>query len=106
MPAIFASLERPPGASAPLARMLSTAEIDPGGEDFSARLLAALNAGQARMVIGLIPTIYAAGMSIAAICDGPIHQAIQAIGNRWPHDKKAIFIEHRARLLLFHLTCC
>ena len=78
---------------------------DQDGENFSAQLLSALNSGRARTVIGLMQSMYASGMSIASICDGPIHHAMQAIGDRWPHDKKAIFVEHRATLLCVRALC-
>ena len=46
--------------------------------------------------------MYASGMPVAEIWDGPIHQAMTAIGNSWPHDKRAIIVEHRAPMLYPH----
>lgn len=78
---------------------------DPGSADSAAPILAALLAGRASGVTGRVQSMYAGGMSIAAICDGPIQQALQAIGDRWPRDKKAIFVEHRATLLCMRALC-
>jgi methanogenic corrinoid protein MtbC1 len=69
------------------------------------RLLDALCEGHARSVIGVMQSMYAAGTSIAEICDGPIRSAMIAIGNRWPNDKRSIFIEHRATLLCVRALC-
>jgi len=44
-------------------------------------------------------SLYASGMSIAQLCDGPIANALAVIGEAWPHDKRAIFMEHRAVVL-------
>ncbi len=73
-------------------------------DDFGANLTAALTDGHARSVIGLMQAMYAHGLSIAEICDGPIHQAMTSIGNFWP-DKRAIFIEHRATILCVLALC-
>ena len=59
-------------------------------------LLEALLAGQADVAIGMLTRMYVNGVSAAAICDGPIRHAMQAIGNLWPQDKRGIFLEHRA----------
>jgi excisionase family DNA binding protein len=75
------------------------------GGDFADQLLSAFTSGHAKSVIGLMQTMYMQGMSIASMCDGPIHAALQAIGDRWPRDKKAIFIEHRATLLCVRALC-
>ena len=69
------------------------------------RLLDALHEGHASAVIGVMQSMYTSGHSIAAICDGPIRDAMFAIGNRWPGDKKSIFIEHRATLLCVRALC-
>jgi MerR family transcriptional regulator, light-induced transcriptional regulator len=74
-------------------------------QDHGARLIHALSEGHAKSVIGLMQAMYASGMPIAEICDGPIHQAMTAIGNSWPHDKRAIFVEHRATLLCVRALC-
>lgn len=68
-------------------------------ESVGQRMLRVLEAGHAQAVIGLMQMLYASGMSIAELCDGPIAFALGSIGARWPHDKRAIFIEHRATIL-------
>lgn len=76
--------------------------IDPGEivkETYNDLLIDALHHGHAKQVTGLLQAMYASGTSIAEICDGPIQFAMNAIGEKWPHDKRAIFLEHRATLL-------
>lgn len=70
-------------------------------ESAAARMLKVLEEGHASAVIALMQWLYASGMSVAELCDGPIASAMSQIGERWPHDKRAIFIEHRATIL-----CC
>ncbi|HBJ38054.1 MAG TPA: hypothetical protein DDZ51_25515, partial [Planctomycetaceae bacterium] len=65
------------------------------------QMLQVLESGHASAVIGLMQCLYAGGMNIAELCDGPITSAMYQIGARWPHDKRAIFVEHRATIL-----CC
>ncbi|XZE19103.1 excisionase family DNA-binding protein [Pirellulaceae bacterium SH449] len=74
-------------------------ELDPVSTN--SKMLEVLEAGHATAVIGLLQSLYASGMNIAEICDGPIFSAMKQIGDRWPHDKRAIFVEHRATIL-----CC
>lgn len=59
-------------------------------------LLTALEAGDAALVNGLLTGMYASGVSVAEICDGPLRYAMQSIGEKWPSDKRCIFLEHRA----------
>jgi excisionase family DNA binding protein len=68
-------------------------------ESVNARMLSVLQAGRAASVIGLMQCLYASGMSLAELCDGPLAFAMREIGSRWPGDKRAIFIEHRATML-------
>ncbi len=70
-----------------------------GDGDATAKLLRLLESGRASSVIRYLQSLYASGMSLAEICDGPIRDAIAKIGERWPHDRRAIFIEHRAMTL-------
>src|SRR6056297_2240303 len=65
------------------------------------KMLGVLKNGHAAAVTSLMQSLYASGIGIAEICDGPIAFAMREIGDAWPHDKKAIFIEHRAVIL-----CC
>lgn len=70
-------------------------------ESAASRMQQVLEDGHASAVIGLMQLLYASGMNIAELCDGPISSAMVQIGNRWPQDKRAIFVEHRATIL-----CC
>ena len=70
-------------------------------EAAASRMQEVLEDGHASAVIGLMQVLYASGMNIAELCDGPIAAAMAQIGSRWPHDKRAIFVEHRATVL-----CC
>lgn len=38
---------------------------------------------------------YLAGASVAALCDGPVREAMHALGELWHHDEGGIFVEHR-----------
>lgn len=60
------------------------------------QLFESLVAGDAEVVSGLLTRMYVNGVSAAEICDGPIRSAMRRIGEMWPSDKRAIFIEHRA----------
>jgi MerR family transcriptional regulator, light-induced transcriptional regulator len=39
---------------------------------------------------------YLGGDSVPVLCDGPIADAMHAVGELWKHDHSGIFIEHRA----------
>jgi excisionase family DNA binding protein len=68
----------------------------PARADEAERLHAYLRAGHVRQARGLILSMYLEGRSVAEICDGPIRQAMQRIGDLWRHGPEGIFIEHRA----------
>jgi len=70
-------------------------------ETAKSKMQQVLEEGHASAVIGLMQSLYVSGMSVAELSDGPIAYAMSRIGERWPHDKRAIFIEHRATIL-----CC
>lgn len=76
---------------------VAPSEVTP--ESAEEQLLRALESGKANAAISVMQSLYASGMGIAELCDGPVRHAMSAIGNRWPHDKRAIFVEHRATLL-------
>lgn len=80
---------------------LEIAPQEIGSESAAERMLQVLEEGHASSVIGLMQWLYASGMNVAELCDGPIASAMYKIGDRWPHDKRAIFVEHRATIL-----CC
>jgi excisionase family DNA binding protein len=67
--------------------------------DHSDKMLRLLESGNAAAVISFTQSLYANGMSVAELCDGPIRIAMQHIGERWPQDRRAIYIEHRALTL-------
>jgi excisionase family DNA binding protein len=56
----------------------------------------ALVQGDMASARGQIIALYLAGMSVAAIADGPIKLALERIGSGWKHDPANILIEHRA----------
>ncbi len=87
---------------------LSTIELTPdssAADSWSGRLLAALSNGHYANVIGLMQAMYLDNISVAEMCDGPIRNAMDAIGSIWPHDKRSIFIEHRATVLCVRALC-
>ena len=60
------------------------------------RLLEFLLAGRDREARGLILTLFLGGMPIATICDGPIHTAMDHLGELWKQGDHGIYLEHRA----------
>ncbi len=44
---------------------------------------------------GWIMASYLGGASVAELCDGPIREAMRALGELWVHDDRGVFIEHR-----------
>jgi len=74
-------------------------QVDPN--EANVPMLEVLETGRAASVIALMQSLYASGMGVAELCDGPVTWAMRKIGDRWPGDKRAIFIEHRATIL-----CC
>ena len=59
-------------------------------------LLEAMRAGDGRTVIGLVVSAFVAGASVAEICDGPVRDALSAVGELWRHGADGIAIEHQA----------
>lgn len=59
------------------------------------RLLDHLEAGDAFAARGWLMARYLRGASIAELCDGPIREAMHALGELWLHSEAGIFIEHR-----------
>lgn len=62
------------------------------GDSFKAHLLA----GDGTAARGWLLSRYLAGTSVAELCDGPIKEAMHAIGELWHHDDAGVFVEHRA----------
>jgi excisionase family DNA binding protein len=55
-----------------------------------------LLAGRGRAVRGLLLARYLAGEPVAALCDGPVREAMTRLGELWRHDEGGVFVEHRA----------
>jgi len=55
-----------------------------------------LSEGRAREARGLLTAAYLDGESMAAICDGPLRNAMTRLGELFRHDERGVFIEHRA----------
>ncbi len=55
-----------------------------------------LKDGDVRAARGWLLARYLGGASIAELCDGPVRDAMHALGELWRHDDGGIFIEHRA----------
>ncbi|MEX2670628.1 MAG: hypothetical protein WD294_00820 [Phycisphaeraceae bacterium] len=69
------------------------------GED--AALAAAIESGDAEQARVLATGMYLAGRSTAAICDGPLTQAMQSVGPLYQEDPDGICVEHRATDVCF-----
>lgn len=76
-----------------------------GRSSWSDRLTRALSEGHYDAVISLMQAMYIDNISVAEICDGPIRTALASIGDRWPQDKRSIFVEHRATVLCVRALC-
>lgn len=61
-----------------------------------AGLLPYLADGDVMGTRGWLMARYLTGATIPELCDGPIREAMQALGELWRHDSGGIFIEHRA----------
>lgn len=75
-----------------VASMVPTASPEAVGDE----LWRALHGDDPAAGRALILSLYLAGWSVAAICDGPIRAVLARIGELWRHDEAGIFIEHRA----------
>jgi len=60
------------------------------------RLLHHLRHGDVVGARGWLLSRYLAGASVEELCDGPVADAMHALGELWQHDEAGIFIEHRA----------
>lgn len=84
-------------SGAPLARpeLLDMPEISAVrmGDDAFHHYLVTGDAVAAR---GWLLARYLGGASVAALCDGPVREAMHRVGELWQHDDEGIFIEHRA----------
>jgi methanogenic corrinoid protein MtbC1 len=60
------------------------------------RLKTFLREGRSFEARGLILSLYLDGQSVAALCDGPLKDALREIGDIWEEDPSGIYVEHRA----------
>ncbi len=88
------SLINPGLLGVPDVEIARDASISPGLEGI--RLFELLQEGRERHVRGLLLSLYLAGRSVIEICDGPMREAMQRIGELWKHSDSGIYIEHRA----------
>lgn len=59
------------------------------------RLLGFLLEGNAIGARGWLMARYLEGASVASLSDGPIREAMHALGELWRHDDGGVFVEHR-----------
>jgi len=64
--------------------------------DLGNLIFEALLNGQSEDVRALIVERYLGGESLTTLCDGPIREALERIGELWKHEGRGIAIEHRA----------
>ncbi len=64
--------------------------------DAAKLMRAALEEGDTSRFRAMLVSTYLAGRSVAEVCDGPIAEAMHAIGEFWQHRNDGILIEHRA----------
>lgn len=72
---------------------------EPGEDPFAASyrlLFEALRQGDEARARGVVLDLYLAGHGLAAICDGPLRDAMGRLGELWLHSASGIFVEHRA----------
>ena len=60
------------------------------------RLLHYLGEGDVVAARGWLLARYLAGASVAELCDGPVRDAMHALGELWRNDDNGVFVEHRA----------
>lgn len=74
-----------------------------GPGEAHARLLEALAAGDEEAVRGTLFGLYAAGRSIADLCDREVAAAFAEIGSRWQHGRLEVYEERRAVVVVHHV---
>lgn len=70
----------------------ATARAATGGD----HLLTHLETGDAVAARGWMMARYMRGHTVAELCDGPVRDAMHAIGELWQHRDDGVFVEHRA----------
>jgi excisionase family DNA binding protein len=66
------------------------------GQTLERQLYEALLAGNETAATGAVTGLFLNGLSVASICDGAIHRAMQHVGELWRDDARGILVEHRA----------
>lgn len=74
----------------------SRAREQPEAEQLGQLLFEHLQQGEEPPVRGTVLELYIDGRSIAWICDGPLRIAMQKVGELYHHERRGIYIEHRA----------
>lgn len=87
---------RESGARVVRPELLDLPEIAIARERSHERLLDSLIEGDADGARGWLVARYLEGATIASLGDGPIREAMQALGELWHHDDRGVFLEHRA----------
>jgi len=79
-------------------RELKGRTVAPGADlaAVSAAFYEALTDGRAVAARGIVVQAFLAGVSFAALCDGPIRSSLTRVGDLWHHDQAGVFVEHRA----------
>lgn len=77
-----------------LEEMLPAGAVAAGGTGDA--LFAAFQRDDWRVARGLMVGAYVAGESVAALCDGPVREALTRAGELWQHGSDGIVVEHRA----------
>ncbi len=83
---------RETGAQIAHPEMLDMPEIARAGSE---QLLHHLQRGDVLGARGWLLGRYLGGASVEDLCDGPVREAMHALGELWRHDEAGIFIEHR-----------
>ena len=84
------------------AQRLAAVDDVAGREALSQRLVQALSDGEEPLARGIILDLFLAGQDIPSICDGPLREAMQRVGELWLHGEAGVFIEHRATDIAIH----
>ena len=66
------------------------------------RLLGYLTSGNSLGARGWLMARYLEGATIAELADGPIREAMHALGELWRHEDAGVFVEHRGTDVCLH----
>ncbi len=79
--------------------ILDLPEVSAGRTD---RLLGYLTSGNSLGARGWLTARYLEGATIAELSDGPIREAMHALGELWRHEDAGVFVEHRGTDVCLH----